>query len=272
MSQTAPHTPETTTIFGPAEAGHIRLERLGEGIARIVLCQEEKFNAISAAMWDGLAAAMAAVEADAALGSVILTGAGTRAFSAGADLSEFGEKRNAPETTASYNAAVRAGMAAVRNADRPVLALIRGKCIGAGVALAAMADLRIGDDACDFGIPAAKLGVAYDPDWIARLVALSGPETVAELLLYASRLRGREALARGLVARLLPAAEIEAEALRLAQSAADGDPMSHRATKAALAACAPLRNETALALARSLAAACDESPRYRQSVAQFKPR
>lgn len=258
-----------TTIYGPAEAGHVRLERLGDGVARVVLAQEARLNAINAAMWDGLVAAMDAVARDGDLRAVILTGAGARAFSAGADLSEFGEKRSDPEATAGYNAKVRAGMAAVRTAEVPVLAAIRGKCIGAGVALAAMADLRIADAACDFGIPAAKLGVAYDPDWVARLVAVAGRETVSALLLFGARIKGGEARAAGLVSGLYGPDDLDGEALALARAAAAGAPLSHRATKAALAAALPLVSPEAHALARTLAAACDESPEYRQSVHDF---
>ncbi len=262
-------TATTATIFGPAGAGHIRLEWPETGLARLVLCNPARRNAISLAMWQGLATAMDQLEADTETRAVILTGAGNVAFTAGADLSEFGDLRADPEAVQRYNTAVGSGMCAIRDASLPVLAVIRGKCIGAGVALSAMADLRIGDRSCEFGIPAARLGIAYDPDWIAQLVTRCGAETVAELLLFDARLSGATAQARGLVAQLHDDAALEEVSLRLVRAAASGEPQSHRASKAALVACVPVQDEAALAQARALANACDQSVRYRQSIQSY---
>ncbi|WP_272848005.1 enoyl-CoA hydratase-related protein [Paracoccus saliphilus] len=199
--------------------------------------------------------------------AVILRGVGAAAFSTGADISEFQAFRSDPDAVVAYNRAISSAMDAVRDLPIPVIAQLAGLCVGGGLALAAMADLRVADDTCRFGIPAGKLGIAYRPDWINRIADLIGPAPVAELLLTATMVSAGDAFRWGLVNRLCLPDQLESETERLAVQMGALAPLTHRATKAALAARAG--HETR-AVAEHLAAACDDSQDYLRGTEAFR--
>ncbi|MCB1389074.1 MAG: enoyl-CoA hydratase/isomerase family protein [Rhodobacteraceae bacterium] len=248
--------------FGDTEAASVRLTWDAQGIARLTLHQPTLRNAVSRGMWRGLRAALAEIGAEPALRVVILQGA-EGDFSSGADLSEFLALRSDPSATAAYNADVRAAVAALAALAVPLVAEIRGVCMGAGLALVAQADLRVLAEDARLAIPAARLGVAYDPDWVTRLVTASRPEFVAELIYAGRRLSGAEAVARGFAAALAPDAAVAQQVGDLAAAIARGAPLTLRATKLALAASTP----EGAAAARQAARDCDESEDYRRAIA-----
>ena len=140
---------------------------------------------------------------------VVITGAGDRAFVSGADISEFGDRRTTPEARAEYDRGRRGVGAAWAGLEKPIIAMIRGYCIGGGLLTALQADIRIAADDSQFGVPAARLGLGYGYGGVAALMALVGPAFAAEILFSARRLSAAEALQCGLVNRVVPVADLE---------------------------------------------------------------
>ena len=131
-----------------------------DGVGWIIFNQPEKRNAVSVEMWAAVPEIMAAYDADPEVRCVVLKGAGEQAFIAGADISEFGEKRNSPEATKHYDAVSAEAHRALALSPKPTIAMINGFCIGGGVAVALSADIRIAADNGRFAVPAARLGLA----------------------------------------------------------------------------------------------------------------
>ncbi len=167
-------------------------------------------NAVSMAMWEGLSDIMRDYAADPAIRVIVLKGAGDKAFVSGADISEFEEKRSSPETTEAYHKVSANAQKELRGAGKPTIAMIRGFCIGGGVAVALGCDLRIAAEGSKFGVPAAKLGLGYEFDGVKRLVDLVGPAFAKEIFYTARQFSTAEALTMGLVNRVVPEAELEA--------------------------------------------------------------
>lgn len=234
-------------------------------VARLTIDNPDHLNALTLAMWDELARNCRELCQSPAL-AVIIRGAGTKAFSTGADISEFPSLRQDAIAMEAYNRAITRAMAALRDLPLPVIAQLDGLCIGGGLALAAMADLRLAGAACRLGIPAGKLGIAYRPEWIDRIADLVGSGPVAEMLFTAGLFPAEDALRWGFVNRVVPAETLDAEITRLAVRIAGLAPLTHRATKAALAARA---GHGSLAVADRHVSACDDSQDYRRGIAAF---
>ena len=134
------------------------VEREG-GIGRIRFDNRPKREAPTAGMWPGLPLVPGDFGADDAVRVIVLAGAGGKAFSAGADISEFAKKRNSEDAIEVYNQAVSEATRALIGARKPLIARIDGYCIGGGLGVAMCFDLRIAAEDSRFGIPAAKLGL-----------------------------------------------------------------------------------------------------------------
>jgi enoyl-CoA hydratase len=241
--------------------GKILLD-MADGIGTVTFNNPEKRNAITLAMWDGLAAALDALEADGSVRVVVLTGAGERAFVSGADISQFGEHRADAAAQRAYDRRTAAGRARLASFARPVIAAIRGYCLGGGVGIALSADLRIAGDDAVFGIPAARLGLAYSAPMVRQLVSVVGPAHARMLLYTGSRIAAGEAARIGLVNQVVPAAELAAHVAALARTIAENAPLSVRAAKLAVAG----EDEAAIAAA---IAACFDSADYREGRVAF---
>ena len=173
------------------KAPELRLEREG-GIAFLILDNPARLNALTSAMWGAIPRLMTEAEADPAVRVIVLKGAGGKAFSAGADISEFDSARTG-DAAKVYDALNHAAFEALLGANKPTLAMIEGFCLGGGLGIAACCDLRLANDAATFAIPAAKLGLGYHPRWVRTLLTLAPPASVKELLFTGrrfSRLRG----------------------------------------------------------------------------------
>jgi enoyl-CoA hydratase len=161
---------------------------------------------------------------------LVLRGVGDKAFSSGADISQFGERRSTDEGVKLWNDTVQAGVARLAAFPKPVVALIQGYCFGGGCGLALHCDLRYAMQDAHFSIPAARLGVGYYPTWLQRLAALVGPAVAKEIMFTARRYDARQALAAGLINGVVS----EADALATVQAIAGLAPLSHRASKMAI--------------------------------------
>ena len=205
----------------------VLLERDGE-IAKITLNQPAKLNAINNAMWTRLGDIFAALDADERLRCVILKGAGERAFSVGADISEFEQNRSTVEQARRYHERTHAALQAISRCRHPVIAEIRGLCVGGGLELATVCDLRICGESARFGIPVKRLGLVVSYAELAPLLDLIGPANALEILLEGRMYGAEEALRMGLVNRVVADAEVESEAMATAQRIAEGAPLVAR--------------------------------------------
>lgn len=163
-------------------ASGIIVERDG-GIATVALSNPGKLNALDRAMWSGLATAMQQLSADDTLRCVVLRGAGDEAFAAGADIAEFATERADAAQAAKYGALIHAAMQAVARCRHPVIALIKGACVGGGLEIAAMCDLRICGESSRFGVPIKNLGLTMGYGELQGVLAVAGRAVVLEILL-----------------------------------------------------------------------------------------
>lgn len=210
----------------------LRLERDG-GTAYLVLDNPARLNALTSAMWAALPRLLAQAEADGNVRVIVLKGAGGKAFSAGADISEF-ESARTGDAVKAYDALNHAAFEALLGAGKPTVAMIEGFCLGGGLGIAACCDLRIANEAASFAIPAAKLGLGYHPRWVRTLLNLAPPASVKEMLFTGRRFSAAEALSMGLVNRVHPADQLSAETRLLAETIAGNAPMTIRAAKEAI--------------------------------------
>lgn len=197
-------------------------------IATVVLNRPAKLNALTRSMWSALGKAMDALSADAALRCVIVRGAGDKAFSPGNDIAEFATERSNFVKGKAYGALLHAALGAIADCRHPTVALIQGICVGGGLEIAALCDLRICGESSRFGVPINKLGLVMAHVELAALVQLAGRAVALEMLLEGRVFDAHEALAKRLVNRVVADAEVEAEAYAAAQRIAAGAPLVAR--------------------------------------------
>jgi len=190
-----------------------------------------KRNAMSVEMWGGMAAILDDFQNDPAIRVVVMRGAGDRAFVSGADISQFEQQRDSAEKAAAYSKTSDEARAKLKALDKPVIAMIRGFCMGGGLAIAMSADLRFAAEDAVFGIPAANLGIAYAHDSIRRLVGLVGPSAAKDILYSARRLDAQEALRIGLISRICTPDALEEAVRDYAMLLSEKAPLSQRASK-----------------------------------------
>lgn len=196
-------------------------------IATITINRPEQRNAINYEMWKELRRFAEEIRVDEETRVVIIRGAGEEAFSAGADIAEFEERRNNSAQAREYSEAFDGAMDAIWALGKPTISMIRGFCVGGGLELACCTDLRIAAQGSRFGIPTARLGVLVGYREMRRLLQLVGPGGAAEILIAARILNGEEALRLGLITRLVDAETLEEEVSKLALDIAGMAPLIH---------------------------------------------
>lgn len=248
--------------------GRIDLD-LADGLATIWIAHEARHNALTKAMWDQLSETCARIAKDPSVRITVLRGRGGRAFSTGADISEFLDLRHHPENHSGYNNAIEGGMASVASLEMPVVAAIQGICVGGGVALAGMCDLRLVNRSAYMGIPAGKLGVAYLPEWVRRLTLIMGPAAMNEILMTAGRFGSDRMYHWGFANELVDdhafdvrLAELTATMIRLA-------PLTLKASKTAIQASLPPLSPEVETMVRAACTRCDESADYQTGINAF---
>jgi len=203
----------------------LSVEKRG-AVGWIVFDQPARRNAINGAMWRGIAPAMARFDADAEVRCVAFRGAGTEAFSAGADISEFEGKRNTQESVGQYDGLLDEVLHAIQDSRKPSVAMIYGYCLGGGLEIALACDLRYAAASGQFGIPAAKLGLAYNVEGHKRLLETVGHARAREIMFLGRRYSADEALAMGLVHRVVPVEKLEELTNEVLQTLCDNAPLS----------------------------------------------
>ncbi|MDY0884201.1 enoyl-CoA hydratase/isomerase family protein [Dongia soli] len=239
---------------------------ISDRIATVTLNRPDKMNALNADMWRELHRIVAVLELNDTVRCIILRGAGAH-FAAGADLAEFRDLRWSTDQAVAYGRMMVDALHGLRDCRHPTIAAIEGNCIGAGLEIAAMCDLRLATTSAKFGVPIQKIGVTMPYPEIADLVDLLGRPTVLEMLLEGGIYDANWALAKGLVTRLCAGSSLLDEAGKLADRVASGSPVSHARHKAMTRRCLapiPISAEEM----REAYAAC-EAADYREGISAF---
>ena len=205
----------------------ILVERDG-GIVTVVLNRPEKLNALTRPMWKRLGDVFLELSADDSLRCIVIRGAGTRAFAPGNDISEFANERSNVEQARAYGEVMRGTIEAIDRCRHPVVAQIHGICVGGGLEIAGLADIRICGTSSRFGVPINKLGLVMAYAEIGSLILLAGEANALEILLEGRVFDAAEAKDKGLVTRVVADDEVEAEAQATARRIADGAPLVAR--------------------------------------------
>src|SRR5262245_56004318 len=202
-------------------------------IGWITFNNPERRNAVSQEMWEMMPGHVKDLAEDDAIRVVILRGAGDRAFVAGADISQFKERRRNMADEEQYRQISGRGQESLTSLTKPLLAMIHGFCIGGGVGIAVGCDIRIAADDARFGIPAARLGLGYHYHGMEKLMKLVGPAYTKEIFFTArTDFSAADALRMGLVNQIVPKAELEAFTRNYAQRIARNAPLTLRSAKA----------------------------------------
>ena len=245
------------------------LAGIRDGVGRITFNQPEKRNAMSVAMWGGMADALDVFEKDGSVRCVVLTGAGDKAFVSGADISQFDKLRSDADAQREYSKQTAGGRLRLATYPKPVIAEIRGFCMGGGLGIAMSCDIRIAAEGSQFGIPAARLGIAYGFDMVRHLVALVGPANAHMILMTGERFDAQEAQRVGLINRVVPADALAAEVERLTATLAANAPLSLYANKRTVQAVLQDRADRDIAAINAAMAACFDSEDYKEGRRAF---
>ncbi|ABF12485.1 enoyl-CoA hydratase [Cupriavidus metallidurans] len=199
-----------------------------DAVATIVLNRPAKLNAFTLDMWRQLGEAFRELSADDTVRCVVVRGAGDRAFSPGNDIGEFATTRSNKQQATAYGAVMHGTAQAMQDCPHPVVAQIHGICVGGGLEVAAMADIRICGQSSRFGAPIKNLGLVMAHAEMAPLVRLIGTSRTLELLFEGRIVDAAEAYAMGLVSRVVPDDRVADEARATAQRIASGAPLVAR--------------------------------------------
>ena len=202
-----------------------------DGIGWMTFNNPSRHNALSLEMWRAIGEIVRHFEDDKDVRVIVMTGAGGKAFVSGADISKFEDERASTEALARYTRATEGAAQALTSIAKPTIAMINGYCLGGGVAVALSCDLRMCSDTPRFAIPAARLGIGYGYAHLRRLVDHVGPAFAKEILFTARHFDAGEALAMGLVNRVVPSAELESTVAEVAESIAENAPLTLAAAK-----------------------------------------
>ena len=205
----------------------ILVQRDGD-IATVVLNRPEKLNALTKSMWQRLGDVFLELSADDSVRCVVLRGAGEKAFAPGNDIGEFDKERSTVEQARAYGLVMTRTIEAIGRCRHPVVAQIHGICVGGGLEIAGLADIRICGASSRFGVPINKLGLVMAYSEIGSLIDLAGESVALEILLEGRVFDAAEAKDKGLVTRVVPDDQVEAEAKATARRIADGAPLVAR--------------------------------------------
>lgn len=246
----------------------ILIRRQG-AVGLAIMSNPDKYNAMSLRMWRDLSGKIAELDADPSVHVIVLAGDGDKAFVSGADISQFEAERTDPAAQLRYNEAVDAAYLAPVKAGKPVIAQIRGICMGGGLGLAAACDIRLCADDARFRMPAGRLGLGYKQPGVRRFVSLIGVQNTYDIFFSARTFGADEALRMGFVSRVVPAAQLEEAVLSLAATIGDNAPLTARAVKLTVNAFLGGFEEASALTAQAAIDACNASQDYREGVQAF---
>ena len=198
------------------------------GIVTLTLNRPHKLNALTKGLWRALGETIERLDADDSVRCIVLRGAGEKAFSPGNDIAEFATERSNVEQARVYGALMHGALHALARCRHPMVAMIHGVCVGGGMEIACLCDIRICGEGSRFGAPVSKLGLVMAHDEMAAVVSLVGRATALEILLEARVFGANEALQKRLVSRVVPDDKVTEEAMEAARRIAAGAPLVHR--------------------------------------------
>ena len=255
------------TVATTAAAG-FRTETTGT-TRWIVADNRDRLNAYTTAMWVELPGLIRAAEQDARIRVIVLTGAGERAFSAGADITEF-DKIDPHEQARRNDNNDYSAFGVLAACSKPTIAMIHGICYGGGCELAVCCDFRIAATTAAFCIPPARLGIGYNARWIRPLLQVVSGAVAKDMLFTGRRYDAQAALRIGLVGEVVAPADLRGAAEALAATLAENAPLSILAAKRAIEALSHPDGAVDMAALDALVHACFASQDYAEGRRAFK--
>ncbi len=210
------------------------IARRDGAVATILVSNPAKMNAMSYDMWVAMPRLIQEFDADPSVRAIVVAGDGDRAFISGADISQFETMRATEEAQAQYGNAVEAAYTSPLLCSKPVIARIRGICMGGGLGFAASCDIRICSEDAVFRMPAARLGIGYSPEGVRRFMNIIGAANTADLFFSARKFGAAEALRMGFVSQVHPVPALESAVAQYVQMVAENAPLTMAAAKFAI--------------------------------------
>ena len=260
---------ETLKASQKAHADGKILQSIADGVGVITFNNPEKRNAMSLEMWEGLGNALTELRDDPEVRVVILVGAGDKAFVSGADISQFEKNRHNAQASEEYSRRSEAQRALLASYPKPTIACIRGFCLGGGMQVAMLTDIRFAAEDSQFGIPAAKLGIAYGYDGLKHLVSLVGPSSARLIMYTGMRIDSAEALRIGLVDRVLPNDELWDATMEIARTISGNAPLAIAAAKITIAQVLKDESKRDMAAIKAIGTACMDSEGFKEGRTAF---
>ena len=256
MTEPAPHTPSVRYA-------------VASGVATLTIDQPAKMNAMTFDMWSSVPGLVKQAEEDRSVRVIVVTGAGDKAFCAGADISQFGAKRTGEEAVRAYDEAVANGMAAIHDAAKPTIAVIRGICFGGGCALALTCDLRFATTDSRFRVPAARLGLGYGFSSVKMMVKKLGVAAVADILISARILDSADAERARVIHRAWSREAFDEQVQAYLDTVAVNAPLTLAAIKRSLVELSRPEAEQDAEAVDALVARCFASTDYKEGQKAF---
>src|SRR5215467_5930612 len=252
------------------------LKRVVDGVGVLTFNNPEKRNAMSLEMWEGVGQVMTEFRDDPDVRVVVLVGAGDKAFVSGADISQFEKTRHNAAASEEYYRKSEAQRALLGNYPKPTISCIRGFCLGGGMQVAMLTDMRIAATDSQFGIPAAKLGIAYGYDGLRNLVSLVGPSWARLIMYTGMRIESAEALRIGLVDRVIADAQLWNATMEVARTISGNAPLAIQAAKITIAQVLKDPDKRDMEAIKAIGNACMDSEDFKEGRTAFmekrKPR
>lgn len=220
-----------TSTKTPGESSATIKVDVSEQVARVILSNPDRLNAITIGMWRQLTTVFAELSATSDLRCVVIQGDHEN-FAAGADIREFPRWRATNDDVIAYHTQILApALNAISSCVHPVVALIKGVCVGGGLEIASQCDLRFAAKTSRFGVPINQLGFPMAPDEMRGLLALAGPAVTLEILLEGRVFDAPEAHAKGLLTRVIDDVALDDHVQGVVQRLVRGAPLAARINK-----------------------------------------
>ena len=259
MTQAAVATPQAEKMLSRKEGS----------VGYVIFNNPERHNAVSLDMWKMAGEMLNDFRNDNNIKVVVVTGNGGKAFVSGADISRFEKERSSEDAVKIYNEVVDKSYRAFHEFPKPTIAMIRGYCIGGGMGLATCCDLRIATEGSKFGVPAAKLGLGYAYNGLKRLVDIVGPSFAMEIFYTARQFTAAEAVAMGLVNRVVADGELEKYVKDYADVIAGNAPLTIKAAKGTVQEIMKADSDRDIGRSQALVDACFKSRDYEEGRKAF---
>jgi enoyl-CoA hydratase/carnithine racemase len=239
------------------------------GVATVLFSNLPRMNAMTYDMWRAVPKVFAELDADPAVRLIVCAGDGEKAFISGADISQFEKLRGTMEAQITYNKAVENAYLAPVSCTKPVIARIRGICIGGGLGFAAACDLRICSDDSVFRMPAARLGLGYSPSGVRRFMNVLGAANTMDIFMSARKFDAKEALRMGFVSQAVPVAALDKTVADYCKLVAENAPLTVAAAKYAVQQWLKDEKDRDLAKATRMVEACFASEDHKEGRKAF---